>query len=87
MLVKNLKKGGFAFYPSIGLGPSSANCKRAWVASNGSKEIEDKTRKQDIKLLFENEKKNDMKKNKKKGLNKKFVASTKVLKKSRRVNK
>jgi hypothetical protein len=45
MLVKNLKKGGFAFYPSIGLGPSSANCKRAWVASNGSKEIEDKTRK------------------------------------------
>jgi hypothetical protein len=38
MLVKNLKKGGFGFCLSMGLGASSANCKSVWVASNGSKE-------------------------------------------------
>jgi len=35
LLVKNLKKGGFGFCPSMGPGASSANLKSAWVASNG----------------------------------------------------
>ncbi len=45
MLVKNLKKGGFGFSPRMGPGASSANRKRTWVASNGSRETENKTRK------------------------------------------
>ncbi len=61
------------------MGPcaSSANHKSVWVASNGSRKTENKTRKYNTKLVLE--KKNGIKKTKKK-LNKKIVASTKVLK-------
>jgi len=45
MLVKNLKKGGFGFCFCMGPGVSSTNCKRTGVASNGSRETENKTRK------------------------------------------
>jgi len=37
MLVKNLKKEGFGFCPSMGPGASSANLKSAWVANKNRK--------------------------------------------------
>ncbi len=54
------------------MGPcaSSANHKSVWVASNGSRKTENKTRKYNTKLVLE--KKNGIKKTKKK-LNKKIV--------------
>ncbi len=48
MLVKNLKKGGFVLCPSMCPSANSANPKSAWVASNGSREVEYKTKYQEL---------------------------------------
>jgi hypothetical protein len=55
MLEKNLQKGGFGFCPRMDPSASSAICKSEWVASNGSRNTENKTRKSDTKLLLEKE--------------------------------
>ncbi len=44
MFEKNLEKGGFGFCPRMGPSASSAICKSAWVASNGSRKTKNKTR-------------------------------------------
>ncbi len=55
MFEKNLEKGGFGFCPRMGPSASSAICKSAWVASNGSRKTKNKTRNQGTKLLLEKE--------------------------------
>ncbi len=44
MLEKNLEKGGCGFCPRMGPSASSAICKSAWVASNGSRKSDNNTR-------------------------------------------
>ncbi len=81
MLVKNLKKGGFVLCPSMCPSANSANPKSAWVASNGLREVEYKTKYQELgyQVATWKGRKNGMEKRANKGLNRIFVASTKVL--------
>jgi hypothetical protein len=81
MLVKNLKQGGFGFCPRMGPSVSLATCKSASVASNGSKEAENKTKYQEVgyQVATSKGRKSSMKKRAKKRLNKNFLLSTKVL--------
>ncbi len=80
--MNNLKKRGFGFCPNMCPSASLANPKSVWVASNGLREVKYKTKYEEVRYQVTAWKgrKNGMEKRANKGLNKKIVASTKVLK-------